>query len=446
VENRFPGTLAWKLPAHPGPGLVEGYVSASEQLPGRVERWYVNAPGAKWVQVRLYRLGWYGGLGGRFVYASRRLPAVTQPPCAHDARTGLTVCGWRATWSLRLPATLVSGVYVGKLVTDRGAAKYTLLVVAARRPGRMLAQISTSTYQAYNDWGGDDLYPSTALPVVVTGTHQGVEVSDQRPYDSVTGAGQLFARDIAMVRFLERSGYPVTYMTDAGPDLHPGWLLAARAVVVIGHSEYWSQRAHDAFAAARDHGVSLAFFSSDTMGWRVRFERGDHVIIGYKEHVGLDPGTPQTGRFPDGGASITATEYENCITPRAGPGSPPVYRYYAWHPTLAPAWLYRGTGFTAGSSVPGIVGYELDREAPSPPAGLVVVGSGSATCQSSTAGSDFAHSTLYRARSGAYVFSSGTMGWQLGLIPVPDTSPDAPASPDPRLVRLTENLLARMLH
>ena len=43
----------------------------------------------------------------------------------------------------------------------------------------------------------------------MTGTTQGVAVSYDRPYDGVTGAGQFFARDVAMVRFLERYDYRV---------------------------------------------------------------------------------------------------------------------------------------------------------------------------------------------------------------------------------------------
>ena len=463
AENRLAGTLAWKLPSTPGAGLVEGYVSDQESSPGQLERFYINAPGARWVRVELYRMGWYGGLGGRLVMRSGELPAIRQPGCHHDSSTGLTECKWRPTWSPRLPASLLSGVYVGKLVTSEGAQKDTLLVVRGVRPGEMVAQISTATYEAYNDWGGDDLYPA-ALTVEATGTRQGISVSYDRPYDTATGAGQLFARDIAMVRFLERHGYPVTYTTDVGVDRHPGELRGARVVVDIGHSEYWSQRAHDAWAAARDAGVNLAFFSSDTMGWRVRYapassassEAGhpDHVVVAYKEHAALDPDSAQpTGRFPDAGASVTATRYENCITPRLGGGAgPPVYAYYSWSPSasLSPSWLFSGTGLTAGSTVPGIVGYELDRVAASPPAGLVIVGGGRARCQggagqSDAAQSDVAQSVLYRASSGALVFSSGTMGWQLGLIPVPSTSPDAPTAPDGRLVRLTENLLGRML-
>jgi hypothetical protein len=457
-ENRLPGTRAWQLSAKPGSGMVEGYVSEQETQPGRVERFYVNAPRARSVRVELFRMGWYGGRGGRMVLRSGDLPATAQPPCHHDGTTGLTECRWHPTWSVRLPASLVSGVYIGKLVTSARAQKDTLFVVRAPRPGPLLAQLETSTYEAYNDWGGDDLYPS-AQRVTTTGSTQGVAVSYDRPYDTITGAGQLFARDIAMVRFLEREGYPVTYTTDTGVDLHPRELLGARAVLDIGHSEYWSQRAHAAYAAARDAGVSLAFFTSDTMGWRVRFGRAtrasseaghpDHVIVAYKEHALLDPDRAQpSGRFPDGGASVTATLYENCITPRLGDAAgPPLYAYYGWSPspTLTPRWLFAGTGFTGASIVPGIVGYELDRVAPLPPAPVRLIGGGAAVCQGRVAGSDRTYTTLYRARSGALVFSSGTMGWQLGLSPLPATSPDAPRAADPRLVRLTENLLARML-
>jgi hypothetical protein len=458
AENRLRGTRAWRLPRYPGPGLVEGYVAEQTIDPGQIERFYVNAPGARWVRIELYRIGWYQGRGGRRVLSSGRLQASTQPPCRHDSSTGLTECRWTPTWSPRLPASLVSGVYIGKLVTDAGAQRDTLLIVRARRPGKLLAQISTTTYEAYNDWGGNDLYPS-AQRVRQTGSHQGLRVSYDRPYDTATGAGQLFARDIAMVRFLERKGYPVTYTTDVGVDLHPADLAAARVVLDIGHSEYWSQRAHDAYAAARDAGVNLAFFTSDTMGWRVRYDRAgsasseagsrDHVITAYKERAALDPDRSNpSGRFPDGGASITGTRYENCITQRLsrGPG-PPVYAYHAWSPSpsLEPAWLFRGTQFTPSSRVRGIVGYELDHAVPGAQPGLVVVGGGTAICQSGTVSADRAESVLYRAPSGALVFSAGTMGWQLGLTPVPTTSPDAPRRADRRLVRLTENLLGRML-
>jgi hypothetical protein len=60
-------------------------------------------------------------------------------------------------------------------------------------------------------------------------------------------------------------------------------------------------------------------------------------------------------------------------------------------------------------------------------------------------GQPLAQSTLYTARSDALVFASGTLGWELGLEPVPSASPDAPRRPDPRVVAITRNLLAHVL-
>jgi hypothetical protein len=43
------------------------------------------------------------------------------------------------------------------------------------------------------------------------------------------------------------------------------------------------------------------------------------------------------------------------------------------------------------------------------------------------------------------VFATGTLGWEYGLSPVPQASPDAPTAPDPRVVAMTRNLLAHAL-
>jgi hypothetical protein len=60
-------------------------------------------------------------------------------------------------------------------------------------------------------------------------------------------------------------------------------------------------------------------------------------------------------------------------------------------------------------------------------------------------GQDRADTTTYTTRSGALVFNTGTLGWELGLEPVPSASPDAPTAPDPRVVAMTRNLLAHVL-
>jgi hypothetical protein len=471
-ENAHPGTTAWRLP---GPaadvggladGSVIGYVADEALHPGQTERIYVSAPGAPRVRISVYRMGWYGGTGGREVLASGRLPIVAQPPCTHRPETGLTECDWHPTLSFVIPPALPSGVYIAKLSTSEGG-RDCLFVVQASRPQPLLAQLPTATYEAYNGWGGDSLYPGGADRVGVTGTTQGVAVSYDRPYDGVTGAGQFFARDVAMVRFLERHDYPVSYTTSESVDSDPSQLTGHRGLLDFGHSEYWSQRQENAFGRARDAGTSLLFFGSDTLGWRVRYAaaspasseagRPGHMVIAYKEHASLDPHrSAPTGPFPDRGAELADSAYLGCTTARVQQPGPSTYRYYAWSPApgLQPSWLFAHTGIGAATRIPGIVGYELDERTPLTPAGTRLAGSGAAPCTSFTPepnepvpgpGDDLAETTIHTARSGAIVFDTGTMGWELGLEPVPSASPDAPLAPDPRVVAMTRNVIARVL-
>lgn len=474
AENRHPGTTSWELggPANDVGGLahgsIAGYVAAQALAPGQTERIYASAPGARRIAIAVYRMGWYGGAGGREVMIGAHLAARRQPRCAHQQSTGLTECRWHATLSFVIPSALPSGVYVAKLTSDRGAASDCLFVVQARRPAPLLAQLPTATYEAYNAWGGDSLYPGGTRIVGVTGTTQGVAVSYDRPYDSVTGAGQFFARDVAMIRFLERYGYPVSYTDSEAMDLDPGAAVGRRGLLDFGHSEYWSAHEAAAWTRARDGGTDLVLLGSDTLAWRVRYApatrasseagRSDHVIVAYKEHVARDPDRAQpSGTFPSAGATITGSAYLGCITPRVpGPG-PPTYRYYSWSaaPGLQPAWLFAHSGVSPGTSIPGITGYELDQRTPSSPPATQLLGSGSAVCMAPGArepgepvpgpGDHYAQTTIYTAPSGALIFASGTLGWELGLEPVPSASPDAPRAPDSRVVAITRNLLAHVL-
>jgi hypothetical protein len=475
AENRHLGTTAWRLP---GPatdvgGLAAGpgsaYVSEQALAPGQIERVYVADRRARDVRIRIFRIGWYAGRGGREILRSSRLGLRAQPPCGHDAWTGLTQCRWHPTLSFRIPSALPTGIYIVQAWAGAHDRTDCLFVVTARRPTPLLAQLPTATYEAYNAWGGNSLYPGGTLRVGRTGTAQGVEVSYDRPYDSVTGAGQFFTRgDVSMVRFIEHYGYPVSYTDSEAVDRDPGQLAGRRGLLDFGHSEYWSAREANAWRRALNAGTNLAFLGSDTLDWRVRFrpagshssEAGapSHVIVGYKEFAALDPDRAQpTGDFPDGGALLAGSAYVGCITPRIRAPGPPVYLYYAWSPspTLRPAWLFSGSHVNRTTTIPGITGYELDELTPRTPPGTTVVGSGIAPCMPGghsepgeplpRAGLHQADTTIYTARSGAIVFNTGTLGWELGLGPVPSASPDAPRRADPRVVAMPRNLLDRML-
>jgi len=100
------------------------------------------------------------------------------------------------------------------------------------------------------------------------------------------------------VRFLEREGYDVSYVTDVDTHQRPvtdGAALGHRIFLSVGHDEYWSWPMRERVERARDRGVRLAFLGADVGYWQIRFEpsaRGEpaRTIVAYKEAAGdLDP-------------------------------------------------------------------------------------------------------------------------------------------------------------
>ena len=111
----------------------------------------------------------------------------------------------------------------------------------------MFAQMPFNTFQAYNNWGGKSLYIWNS-----TNSIAAVNVSFNRPYAfgnqansaSGVGAGEFLTNvqpstegmpagvPYNMVRFLEREGYDVAYITDVDAHENANLLLNPKAVLV----------------------------------------------------------------------------------------------------------------------------------------------------------------------------------------------------------------------
>ena len=100
-------------------------------------------------------------------------------------------------------------------------------------------------------------------------------VSYNRPFDGTitqdNGRSYLFYAEYQMIRFVERNGYDVSYTSQIDADANPALLRNHKVIVSSGHDEYWSARERANVEAARDAGVSLAFFSGNEVFWKTRF-------------------------------------------------------------------------------------------------------------------------------------------------------------------------------
>jgi hypothetical protein len=459
TENEHPGTTRWQITkvGTDAVGQIKGYASATSVNKGDNITFHVSVNPAQTYTIDVYRIGWYQGLGGRLMRHIGPLNGRTQPTCPTDRTTGMIACNWASSYTMATQTSWTSGIYLALLTNAQGYQNYIEFVVRDdSRVAALLYQQPVTTYEAYNNYPdnhttGKSLYEfNSSGSNTVAGTPRAVKVSFDRPYaDNGTGAsGSFFKWEINFVRWVERSGYDVTYSTDVDTDLNGRRLLNYRGFISAGHDEYWSKAMFDAGDAARNAGVNLAFFGGDDMGWQIRFEPSstgvpDRVIVCYK-NASIDPTTnpslvtvnwwdhPEPMRPPQ---ELMGIQYAGLLQNNA---------YVPYIVTNSGNWLYAGTGFHDGDSVRGIVGYEADRFHSSLTQPSVVSGTYALLSHSPFIGADgaadYSNSSIYQAPSGAWVFDAGADGWSWAL-----DNYGGRNLVDSRIQRTTANLLDRFV-
>jgi len=88
VENQQPGSTGWQIGAtsNDSTGQIKGYASATSVLQGQSISLSVTVNPAQNYTIDFYRIGWYGGAGGRLRLHAGPLGGVTQPACPQDER------------------------------------------------------------------------------------------------------------------------------------------------------------------------------------------------------------------------------------------------------------------------------------------------------------------------------------------------------------------------
>src|SRR5216683_4537309 len=99
IENSKPGTSSWQLSNGASNYQIAGYANLTSVNRGGQINLYVSTVDATY-NIDIYRMGWYGGLGGRLVTSITGLGGVNQSVPAPDATTGLVDCGWTSPYVL----------------------------------------------------------------------------------------------------------------------------------------------------------------------------------------------------------------------------------------------------------------------------------------------------------------------------------------------------------
>jgi hypothetical protein len=320
--------------------------------------------------IQIFRAGWYGGVGFRRVTTITNTPATQSDGAAiSGGYGGTTMTAWTTTATWTIPVDAVSGMYLA-LVRNAGDTDgfYISFVV---RDDAAVADIvyktsDTTWGAAYNHWGtlssmnGKNLYGSgTGVGNIMD---RATVVSYHRPVLTRGAVVQTFwwACELPLIRFLERNGYSVKYISSVDLDKNGVNMLNGKASIFLssGHDEYWTTNMRNAVESWRDvSGGHSIFMSGNEVFWRARFEYvGDEARLWcYKDTM---PGPT------DAPTHVAGTPFD----PVEWTGT---WKDTRW-PDRKPEWLVTGTDF----GMNGV--FDYDANVPKNPYGGLKVWGGSA--------------------------------------------------------------------
>jgi hypothetical protein len=418
-ENLNPGTTDWLITPAKTTELA-GYASATSVNRGDPIALHIHCIDPR-VTVEVFRLGWYQGTGARLMQGAVTVATARQPTPTANATTGLVECDWQTAYTLTTQTdseAWPSGYYLARLTSQpRGYQAYIIFLVRDdQRTADLLFQQSVTTYAAYNLWGRNNLYGGT--------DGRAYKVSFNRPYDDAGGGGQVWAEELQLLRFLEREGYDVKYCTNVDVHVQPAATWGTKAFLSVGHDEYWSWEMRQHVEEARERGINLAFFSSNTCYRQIRLEpsplngAANRTVVCYKDET-LDPLAQKTATLhltttswrdepvnrPE--CQLIGIQYDETLYPSAG----------NIVVTNEAHWIFQNTGLRNGDQFVNLLnGREVDRIYDRVPNTEILCASPVQVDGQSYDANHLTHVTLYTwPSSGALVFAAGTMYWPLAL-------------------------------
>ncbi len=266
------------------------------------------------------------------VYEQKGLAGARHETPADAYRVG---CGWPIAHQWTLPADIGSGGYVVRIRARNEAGEeveqHHFFVVRAIKPtAKILLVCATSTWIAYNAWGGANHYEGVCngpddnvfspvlhlhrpwergqiwlpkgAPRIPVETEQEIGAAPRYAnleYAYANGFGKYYAAagwasfERHFVVWAERNGYALDYATQYDLQFHPEILSGYECVAFVGHDEYWSGEMRDAVDAYVDSGGDVARFGGNFL-WQVRLEADGLTQVCYKHPAtALRPGAAQ---------------------------------------------------------------------------------------------------------------------------------------------------------
>lgn len=265
--------------------FIEGYSGQVSYAPGEEVGFHLSTTAAKF-SVEISRIG----AEVKVVWTGKDLPGKEHPVPDDASSRG---CRWPEVFRVPIAADWQSGYYIARFRIGDSGGRWTqrsrrtaeseaYFIVRAAQPGKdtkILLQLSTNTYNAYNNWGGFSVYAYNSVA-----KNQGSRVSFDRP-----PASQFRSWELPFVVWAETNGYKLDYAANSDLDARPELLKNYRLVLSVGHDEYWSGAMRDNLEKFIGDGGNVAFFSGNSVCWQTRTEDNGRAFTCWKQNYFLDP-------------------------------------------------------------------------------------------------------------------------------------------------------------
>lgn len=233
-------------------------------------------------------------------------------------------CDWPSAYRWTLPENLSSGAYlvVSTIALEGGETldQHHLFIVrpASEPTAPLLMVCCTSTWIAYNCWGGANSYeglhngiddncfspqlhihrpwergqvwlPEGAPRIPVNGTQRigsaprypNLEFAFANGFAKYYAAAGWASYERHFATWAENNGIALDMICQHDLQFHPELLANYPALVIVGHDEYWSGEMRDAIDNYVDGGGNVARFGANFF-WQVRLENDGLTQVCYK--------------------------------------------------------------------------------------------------------------------------------------------------------------------
>src|SRR5919201_1092048 len=232
--------------------MLDAYVWPQSSFPGETVALHASTDAPR-IDVEVAREG-----GEREVVWRGTADAVLQPVPDGASSNG---CNWAPTAELRAPDR--SGYYSVTLRAGDETAHAFFVVRPGKTGAPILLVLSTTTWNAYNDWGGPSLYTggtrvSFERPLARGFLHKPeparrkmqplpdrealwyFEWAEPLGLSVWSGGAGWWNWERPFVSWAERQGFEIDVAISQDLERHPEVLAGRRLFVSVGHDEYWS--------------------------------------------------------------------------------------------------------------------------------------------------------------------------------------------------------------